>query len=366
MANSSEVSPSSVQTNDLSTDATCFPVFGTASGSQIEANLRTSPSLRFNSVTGLFASTKLQSDTPITAVNTFAINGTGPGAQQDGLYIADLGTVFGATKNPTFTAGIFAQVNASRSIGYSCDSGYMYGFYSSSGPGTYGWISRVYQASRLDANTPFAVLVGGTSSVGAAQSVDSAGVQGQFLASAGASAKPIMRAIGYADLPYDSPIQLVSVLKTNTFSTTATNWVDWIGLLGIVTTTLPNTRVLVRLHGGVSNSATNSFQFISLWRSINGGAYTQLAYGLPRGPEILCWIDASIGDASGSSFFATTCKMFSGEYMDYPSVSAGTVLRYQVRVVKTYGGISHFGGTFNISDFNRSSIPTTFILQELA
>ena len=77
-------------------------------------------------------------------VGTFAIDGSGPGGQQNGLYIADLGTTQGTTLNPTFTLGLMFQNGTSRSGGISVGSdGYMYGFRSHSSAGTYTWASKV-------------------------------------------------------------------------------------------------------------------------------------------------------------------------------------------------------------------------------
>lgn len=87
---------------------------------------------------------------PIVVTNTFDVNGSAANAQQNGFYIADLGTTVGTTLNPVQTLGIMAQTNAARSIGVTVDSsGYLYGFRSHSAAGTYTWQSRTRFADRL-------------------------------------------------------------------------------------------------------------------------------------------------------------------------------------------------------------------------
>jgi hypothetical protein len=88
---------------------------------------------------------------PIKVVGNFNINGDGPGEQQDGLYIADLGGTQGATLNPTYTAALVWQISASRSNAIAIDSnGYLWGFRSHSNPGTYTFSSKIKEADNAD------------------------------------------------------------------------------------------------------------------------------------------------------------------------------------------------------------------------
>lgn len=88
---------------------------------------------------------------PILFTNgSFDINGSGPGGQQNGLYVSSLESTVGTTLNPTFTAVIGAQISSSRSIAISVDaSGYLYGFRSHSGGTTYTFQSKTRQADEL-------------------------------------------------------------------------------------------------------------------------------------------------------------------------------------------------------------------------
>ena len=87
---------------------------------------------------------------PIVVTNTFDVNGSAANAQQNGFYVADLGTTVGTTLNPVQTVGIMAQTSAARSIGVTVDTaGYLYGFRSHSSAGTYTWQSRTRFSDRL-------------------------------------------------------------------------------------------------------------------------------------------------------------------------------------------------------------------------
>ena len=88
---------------------------------------------------------------PVKVVATFDVDGDGPGDQQDGIYIADLGGTRGATLNPTYTAALVWQISASRSNAIAIDSnGYLWGFRSHSNPGTYTFTSKTKEADNAD------------------------------------------------------------------------------------------------------------------------------------------------------------------------------------------------------------------------
>jgi hypothetical protein len=86
---------------------------------------------------------------PIVSTGTFNINGSAGNDQPTGLYVADLGTTVGTTLNPTATAAIMGQIVAHRSVGFTSDGTYIYGFRSHSSAITYTWSSRVKLADAL-------------------------------------------------------------------------------------------------------------------------------------------------------------------------------------------------------------------------
>jgi len=78
----------------------------------------------------------------VNFVGSFDINGTGPGAQDSGIYVSSV-TAQGATLNPAYTAILSAQTSSSRSIHLTVDSdGYLHGMRSHSNAGTYTFDSK--------------------------------------------------------------------------------------------------------------------------------------------------------------------------------------------------------------------------------
>jgi len=103
----------------------------------------TASTIMARDASGNFSANQFTAGSPILISDTFAINGSAAGGQQDGLYLADLGTTVGTTLNPTFTAAICGQINTGRSIGISTDgSGYIWGFYTHTNVATYTWQSK--------------------------------------------------------------------------------------------------------------------------------------------------------------------------------------------------------------------------------
>ena len=80
--------------------------------------------------------------TEVSFNGSFDINGTGPGAQDSGIYVSSV-TAQGTTLNPTYTAILSAQTSSSRSIHLTVDSdGYLHGMRSHSNAGTYTFDSK--------------------------------------------------------------------------------------------------------------------------------------------------------------------------------------------------------------------------------
>jgi hypothetical protein len=116
-------------TSSAGTNATIPTASGTASGVVTTGNQTWAGTKTFTS--------------RIIASNTFNVDGSGPGGQSDGLYIADLGSTVGTTLNPTFTVAIAAQISSARSIALSVDgSGYLWGMRSHSNAETYTFQSK--------------------------------------------------------------------------------------------------------------------------------------------------------------------------------------------------------------------------------
>lgn len=86
---------------------------------------------------------------PLMVTNTFNVDGSGPSSQQDGLYVADLGTVVGTTNNPVNTSAIVGQISDNRSVAVSVDQdGYLYGYRGHTTAGPFTFNSKVRYADK--------------------------------------------------------------------------------------------------------------------------------------------------------------------------------------------------------------------------
>ncbi len=155
------------------------------------------------------------------------------------------------------------------------------------------------------------------------------------------------------------------VNKTDVFSTNSSSYTDWAGVTLTVSQTSGrsnNSKFRLSLTSGVSNDSDNSFQYVALFRSINGGSFAQIALGdtIPNSGQ-RCWIDAAIGGTAGNYPFVL--KNFAGDFVDAPETSNSIV--YKCQVIRTVAGTAYFGRSANTSDGNRSSIPTVFLAEEI-
>ena len=159
-----------------------------------------------------------------------------------------------------------------------------------------------------------------------------------------------------AQLPSGSVLQVIQTTKTDLFSTTSTSWTDWTGMSVTITPQSSSSKFLIMVTSGVSNTLTNSFQYVKLVR--NG---TDIALGDTAGPATRCWIDAALQNSAG---FDIIQKTLSGVFLDSPATTSA--LTYKLQVIRTANGTAFFGRTADIADANRSSIPSTITVMEVA
>lgn len=159
-----------------------------------------------------------------------------------------------------------------------------------------------------------------------------------------------------AQLPSGSVLQVIQTTKTDLFSTTSTSWTDWTGMSVTITPQSSSSKFLIMVTSGVSNTTTNSFQYVKLQR--NG---TDIALGDTAGPATRCWIDAALQNSAG---FDIIQKTLSGVFLDSPATTSA--LTYKLQVIRTANGTAFFGRTADIADANRSSIPSTITVMEVA
>jgi hypothetical protein len=151
-------------------------------------------------------------------------------------------------------------------------------------------------------------------------------------------------------------LQVVQATVNSVFTSSANSWVDWTGMSVSITPSSSSSKFLISMTSGTGNSSNNTFAYVKLQR--NG---TDIALGDARGSETRCWIDAS---RQTDPSYPYTAKHISGEYLDSPSTGSAVIYKLQVRV--TNGGSQCFGGAATVPDANRSSIPSTLTVMEIA
>jgi hypothetical protein len=152
------------------------------------------------------------------------------------------------------------------------------------------------------------------------------------------------------------PVQVISTIKTNTFTTSSTSYVDVTGVSATITPTSSSNKVLVTITGGSSTtSSPNSFSYGVVTR--NG---TQVAIGDSRGSAQRCTLDLSPANAGNITDYA---KPFCITFLDSPATTSAVVYNLQVKITVNDLVI---GGSGSTSDGNRSNIPTVITLMEIS
>ena len=159
-----------------------------------------------------------------------------------------------------------------------------------------------------------------------------------------------------AALPAGCVIQVVSATKTDTFSTASASYIDVTGWTASITPRNTSSRILVIASGAVSNSADNSFNYVKLVRGT-----TDIYLGDARGSATRASADASQGNYVGAN---SRSQPVSIQFLDSPISAA--VVTYKLQIITTNGGTALVGGTSSTSDANRSNVPTTITLMEIA
>jgi hypothetical protein len=155
--------------------------------------------------------------------------------------------------------------------------------------------------------------------------------------------------------PYGTVLQVVSVTKTNTFSTASTTYVDVPDLSITITPKAANSKFLVSAFGYSSHSADNGFAQLKIVR--NGG---DIFIGDARGAAPRISADLSQQAAGGVIYWS---KNFSLQFLDSPATSGSFTYKVQIKVSLQSVVI---GGTWNTDDGNRANTPTSFTIMEIA
>ena len=150
-------------------------------------------------------------------------------------------------------------------------------------------------------------------------------------------------------------IQVVSVTKTDFFSTTSTSYVDVTGVSASITPSSASNKILVMLTGGSGGGGGgNSFGYGVVLR----GA-TELTIGDSRGSATRATLDLSVADAGTIADYA---KTFAFTFLDSPATTSATT--YKLQVKRTVNTIT-IGGSYDDSQASRSNIPTIITLMEI-
>jgi len=153
-------------------------------------------------------------------------------------------------------------------------------------------------------------------------------------------------------------LQVISVMKTDFFSTTSASFVDVPGVSATITPSSASSKILVTVSGGSgAGGSPNQFGYGVLVR--NG---TQIAIGDARGSASRATLDLAFASDGGTEF-AARAKSFAVTHLDSPATTSAVTYKLQVKgTVNTLC----IGGSSSTSDGNRSNLPTIITLMEIA
>jgi hypothetical protein len=148
-------------------------------------------------------------------------------------------------------------------------------------------------------------------------------------------------------------LQVVSVTKTDTFSSSTTSWTDITGFTATITPTSTSSKIFVTVTG-YAGGDTNRFAYLKVQR--NG---TDVGIGDSRndGTPKRCLCD--LGD---SPHDVDVGYAFTGSFLDSPASTSALTYKTQMWVI---AGTYLIGGSKSESDGNRSATPSTITLMEI-
>ena len=149
-------------------------------------------------------------------------------------------------------------------------------------------------------------------------------------------------------------LQVLQTTKTDTFSTTTAipSFTNITGVSATITPSATDSKILVMVSGGISNSSSGYTGGVNLLRDS-----TSIYLGDTR------------GSATRSSAWALTktsgrCNMFSITYVDSPSTTSA--ITYYLQAGTESGGTIVIGGTSASGGSYNGSFPTNIILMEVS
>jgi len=204
----------------------------------------------------------------------------------------------------------------------------------------------------------------GLSMLGAATAAAQTALLSNFVASGASHAKGLVPDPGASagtakflreDATWASPAaagarNIVQTIKTDTFTTASTSFVDVTGASVTITPTSATSKVLVRISGVISNSTSSSSAFVKLVRGS-----TDIAIGDTAGNRIRA--------TSGQRSTAEEADNFGVAYLDSPATTSATTYKLQIAAGGATAVLGRHGTDADTIGYGR--YPTILIVEEI-
>lgn len=150
------------------------------------------------------------------------------------------------------------------------------------------------------------------------------------------------------------PVQVKSVVKTDTFTTTSAmpTFVDVTGLSASITPSSSSNKVLVTVTGTFSVGNANYTLAVNLLRGS-----TSIAIGDARSSSTRSFAGSQFAGTSGGGTFSVT-------FLDSPATTSATT--YKVQLAVESGSTALIGGSFASGGAFNFSTPTIITLMEIS
>tara|TARA_R110002096_G_scaffold112892_1_gene245649 strand:- start:486 stop:1268 length:783 start_codon:yes stop_codon:yes gene_type:complete len=175
------------------------------------------------------------------------------------------------------------------------------------------------------------------------------GSDGQVLTSAGAGAPPAFEA-----LPGGGKVgQVLSVLKTDTFTLTSTSYADITDMTIAITPSATNSKVLVTVHLMIGNAGNTGLR----WQILRGS--TAVAIGDAASSRIRGTFGSTSEDSNETGYQSNIM------YLDSPNTTDATTYKLQCSSRSNQIRVNHYGSDTDSGNFTRG-VSTITVMEILA
>ena len=150
-------------------------------------------------------------------------------------------------------------------------------------------------------------------------------------------------------------LQVVQTVKTDTFSSTSTTFVDVTGLTVAITPASSSNKVLVMYTIDISEAIGDGNVTLQLYRGTTAIFQGDAASNRQRG-----------SNQTGPSGTEHSVQNFSGMYLDSPSSTSELTYKFQLHVKNTSATFRVGGDTGYNDDANRSTTPSQITVMEIS